>query len=279
MGIELSADYRKEFGELVWTIGGNVTSNLSTVTDLAFIDNDQTSIVTAIQGAEFITSKGNVINAFYGYETNGIFQSSDEAKKLIGPKNRPMQAGDVRYVDQNGDGKINNADKTIIGNPNPLVYGGLFTSAAMKRFEVKAMFTYSVGNQIFNYVRYKGESMDTYANQFTTVLDHWTKDNSSNTMPRQSFGDLTGNTLFSDRWIEDGSYLKLKQLTVSYNLPQSGLYSGIKVYLTVSNLFTLTKYSGQDPEFYYLNNPFYMGVDYGKLPNTRSFIIGVKLDL
>lgn len=279
MGLELSADYRKRFGDLVWTVGGNVTSNISSVLNLEFIDNDQKSIVTRVEGAEYVTQKGHAINMFYGYETNGIYQSNDEAQKMIGPKNRKMQAGDVKFVDQNGDGKINNADKTIIGNPNPIVYGGLFTSAAKKRWEVRAMFTYSVGNQLYNYVRYKGESMDTYANQLTSVLDRWTESNPGGILPRSSFGDPTGNTVFSDRWIEDGSYLKLKQLTISYSLPGSWLFSGAKVYVTASNLFTLTGYSGLDPETYYLNSPFYMGIDYGKLPNTRSFIVGVKLDL
>lgn len=279
LGVELSADYRKKIGEVVWTIGGNVSSNISNVVDLKFINADQKSIVTEIEGAEFVTSVGNAINNFYGFKTNGIYQTNDEANKIIGPKAKPMQAGDIKYVDQNNDGKINNMDKVIIGNPNPTVYGGLFTAASFKQWEVKAMFTYSAGNDVFNYVRYKGESMDTYANQLTTVLDHWSTNNTGAALPRQSFGDPTGNTLFSDRWIEDGSYLKMKQLTVSYQLPESGLYSGINIYLTVSNLFTLTNYSGQDPEFYYMNNPFYMGVDYGKLPQTRSFIIGVKLDL
>ncbi|MFA9388985.1 MAG: SusC/RagA family TonB-linked outer membrane protein [Prolixibacteraceae bacterium] len=279
IGAELAADYRKKIGNVVWTIGGNASSNLATITDLAFIDNDQTSILTQVEGAEYITTKGNAINAFYGYETNGIFQSNDEANKLIGPKGQAMQAGDMKFVDQNKDGKITSLDKTIIGNPNPLVFGGLFTAASFKQWEVKAMFTYSAGNDIFNYVRYKGESMDNYSNQLTTVLDSWSSKNTNAALPRPSFGDPTGNTLFSDRWIEDGSYLKLKQFTVSYQLPESGLYSGIKLYMTVSNLFTLSNYSGQDPEFYYQNNPFYMGVDYGKLPQTRSFIIGVKLDL
>lgn len=279
MGLELSADYRKHFGDVVWTIGGTAASNMSSVSSLEFIDNDQNSIVTQIEGAEYVTKQGSIVNAFYGYETNGIFQSNDEASKLIGPKKKPMQAGDIRYVDQNGDNKITNADKTVIGNPNPLVYGGLFTSATVKQFEVKAMFTYSVGNQIFNYVRYKGESMDSYASQLSTVEDRWSSNNTGGTLPRAAFGDPTGNTLFSDRWIEDGSYVKLKQLTVSYNMPSSGFYNGIKLYLTVSNLFTLSKYSGQDPEFYYMNNPFYMGVDYGKMPHSRSIIFGVKLDL
>ena len=279
MGVELSIDHRKKIGEVVWTIGGSVSSNVSSVTDLTFIDDDQEFIVTPIEGAEIITKKGYAVNSYYGYETNGIFQSNDEANQFIGPKGLTMKAGDIKFVDKNDDKKINHLDKTIIGNPNPLVFGGINSAVKYHQWEFKALFTYSVGNDIYNYVRYKGESMDNLGNQLTSVLDRWSENNTGGKLPRPSYNDPTGNTVFSDRWIEDGSYVKLKQLTVSYALPESGLYRGINIYLTVSNLFTFTKYSGQDPEFYYMNNPFYMGVDYGKLPQTRSFIVGVKLDL
>ncbi|MBN2807333.1 MAG: SusC/RagA family TonB-linked outer membrane protein [Prolixibacteraceae bacterium] len=279
LGFELALDHRKHFGDFIWTIGATAATNISMVGQLNFIDDDQQFIINAIEGAEIVTMEGKAVNAFYGYKTNGIFASNEEANKLTGPLGRPMQAGDIRFVDQNNDQKINELDKTIIGNPNPFLFGGINTALEYGQWSFKALFTYSVGNDIYNYVRYKGESMDTYANQFTSVLDRWSSSNTGASMPRTSFGDPTGNTVFSDRWMEDGSFLKLKQLTVSYTLPESGLYRGINLYLTMSNLLTLTRYSGQDPEFYYMNNPFYMGVDYGKLPHSPSFIIGVKLDL
>jgi hypothetical protein len=99
-------------------------------------------------------------------------------------------------------------------------------------------------------------------------------------MPRASFGDPTGNTVFSDRWIEDGSYIRLGQLTLSYFLPSiAGLFQGVTIYVTATNLLTITDYSGYDPEFSYMNSPFYMGVDYGMMPQAKSFIAGLKLDL
>ncbi|HKM93528.1 MAG TPA: SusC/RagA family TonB-linked outer membrane protein [Prolixibacteraceae bacterium] len=278
MGVELAVDYRKNFGDIVWTIGGTVTGQTSVVNKLNFLKQDVTSIITSIPHAEYITSEGNPINAFYGYQTNGIYSNNDEASKVIGPKGKPMQAGDIRFKGDE-DGVIDNNDKTIIGNPNPDIFGGLFSSVFFQNWEINATFNYSIGNDIFNYTRYIGESMSNYGNQFATILDSWSENNSNGLLPRTSIGDPTGNTVFSDRWIEDGSYLKLKNLTVSYTLPNSKIYSGIKIYLSASNLFTLTKYSGNDPEFYYLNNPFYMGTDYGKTPQSRSFIVGVKLDL
>ncbi len=279
-GIEIAADTRIQKGSLVWTFGAAISKQVTEVTSLSFLNPDHSSIVTNIDGGQFITSVGNAVNAYYGFETNGIYASDADAGQMIGPKGVPMKAGDIKFVDHDNNKVINEADKMIIGDPNPALYGGFNTSLSYKNFEINALFNYSVGNDIFNYVRYKAESMDTYSNQLATVLDRWTTNNTSATLPRASFGDPTGNTVFSDRWIEDGSYLRLKQLTVSYNLPGiTGVYKGISIYLTGTNLFTFTKYTGYDPDFLYSNNPFYMGVDYGKIPQPKSIVLGLKLDL
>jgi TonB-linked SusC/RagA family outer membrane protein len=279
MGLELGINHIKRIGDVVMILGATASTNLSSINKLNFINPEVDKIITNVEGAQYVTSKGNAINAFYGYETNGIFKSNEEASKLIGPKGRPMEAGDIKFVDKNGDGQINELDKTTIGNPNPYVFGAMYATAKYKRWEAKAVFTYNLGNEAFNYVRFAGESMDTYASQLATTMDRWTSNNTNGSLPRSSFGDPTGNAVFSDRWIEDASYLKLKQFTVTYSFPHPLIQNDISVYLTASNLFTLTRYSGYDPEFYYLNDPFYMGIDYGKMPQPRSFIIGVKLNL
>jgi TonB-linked SusC/RagA family outer membrane protein len=277
-GIEVSADTRFHLNEFVWTLGGSVSKELTTIKSLTFINPNTTSIITTIDAAQFITSEGNAVNAYYGYKTNGLI-SSAEAGKVMGPNGGMMREGDVKFVD-NGDNIINDKDKTIIGDPNPQLFGGIFTAFAFKNFQLSAMFNYSVGNDVFNYVRYKTEAMSDYANQSTSVLDRWTPTNTGATLPRMAYGDPSGNTAFSDRWIEDGSYLRLGQLTLNYELPPiQNFVKGVNVYLTATNLFTLTKYTGYDPDFSYMNSPFYMGVDYGKMPQTQSFIIGLKLDL
>lgn len=278
LGVEIAADYRKNFGELIWTVGGNLSTNISTVSALNFINTNNTQLITTLGGAQYVTQKGQAINSFYGYKTEGIYSDNSAANAVIGPRGVQMQAGDIKFAN-GGDNVVDESDKTTIGNPNPDLFGGFFTGFNFNEWQIKANFNYSVGNDIYNYSRYLGESMSSYANQMETVLNRWTPENTNSSMPRASIGDPTGNTVFSDRWIEDGSYLKLKHLTVSYNLPGSKFYSGIKLYVTASNLFTLTNYSGNDPEFFYLNNPFYMGIDYGKTPHARSFIVGVKLDL
>ncbi|HET6558307.1 MAG TPA: SusC/RagA family TonB-linked outer membrane protein [Prolixibacteraceae bacterium] len=285
-GLEFSGDIRLQAGSFVWTLGGSVTQQRTEVKSLEFLNPATSNVVTPIEGMDplkggghYITSEGKSVNAFWGYRTEGIFNDGT-ASQYIGPNRVSMAEGDIKFADMDGNKIINDADKTIIGNPNPDLFGGINTSLSFGRLELAAFFNYSLGNDIFNYVRYKAESMDSYANQMVSVLDRWTPANPSNTMPRASFGDPTGNTAFSDRWIEDGSYVRLKQLTLNYTLPQgAGFYKGLTLYVTGTNLLTFTDYSGYDPDFLYSNNPFYMGIDYGKMPQPKSFIVGLKLNL
>lgn len=286
-GLEISGDIRLQAGALVWTVGGSVTQQMTEIKSLKFLNEATSSVLTPIAGGEYITSVGNAVNAFYGYQTDGIYNDGAEAASMIGPNRIPMAAGDIRFKDLSGpngvaDGIIDVNDKVIIGNPNPDFFGGINSTLRFKNLELAAYFSYSMGNEIFNYVRYKTESMDTYGNQMVSVMNRWRPgaDNTNADMPRTSFGDPTGNTAFSDRWIEDGSYVRLKQLTLNYTFPAvSSLYKGITIYVTGTNLLTFTNYSGYDPDFLYSNNPFYMGVDYGKMPQPKSFIVGLKLDL
>jgi TonB-linked SusC/RagA family outer membrane protein len=278
-GIEIAADARIQSGDFAWVIGASVSSAVTEIKSLEFLNPDNEHIITSIPGAQFITSVGNPINAYYGYKTDGIL-SAAEAGSVTGPKGVPMQAGDVKYVDVDQNSIIDEADKMIIGDPNPELFGGIYTTLSFKNLMLSAVFNYSLGNDLYNYMRYKTEAMDAYYNQSATVLDRWTTSNTGADMPRASIGDPTGNAVFSDRWIEDGSYIRLGQLTLSYFIPSiAGLTNGITIYVTATNLFTFTNYTGYDPEFIYMNSPFYMGVDYGMMPQTRSFIAGLKLDL
>lgn len=278
-GIEVGLDTRLHLGSVVWTIGLTATEQVTQVQKLNFIKQDQDKIISTFAGGEMVTMEGESPNAFYGLETSGIFETNTEASAIIGPNGVPMQAGDIKYRDVDGNNVINDADKTIIGDPNPDVYGGIYTAIKINKFELSAQFNYSLGNDAFNYVRYLSESMYGYTNQLTSVQNRWKAAENSESMPRSSIGDPTGNTVFSDRWIEDASFMRLKQLTVSYDLPKVFGFRGLIVYATATNLGTITNYSGYDPEFQYTNNPFGMGLDYGQMPLTRKFILGVKLDL
>ncbi len=278
-GLEVAADARLKSGDFIWTVGGSASKQMTKIKSLTFLNPASENIITTITGAQFITSEGNPVNAYFGYKTDGII-SDAEAGSVTGPKGVLMQAGDIKFVDSDQNNIIDNSDKMIIGDPNPDLFGSIFTSLSYKNFGLSAHFNYSLGNDVFNYIKYKSEAMDSYGNQSVSVLDRWTTSNTGSTMPGASYGDPAGNTVFSDRWIEDGSYLRLRQLTLSYNLqPRPGFYKGVVIYITATNLLTITKYTGYDPDFMYLNNPFYLGVDYGMMPQTRSFIIGLKLDL
>ena len=283
-GFELAADARVITGNFRWIIGATLSQIVNEVTALEFLNPEVDQIYTSIRGVGYITSVGNTLNSYYGYKTDGII-SEAEAGTIIGPRGNLMQAGDMKYVDVpdangNVDGIINDNDKMIIGDPNPDLFGSVYTSLAFKNLELFVRLNYSMGNELVNYMRYQNEAMIAYSNQSVTVLDRWTPSNTGSQMPRASFGDPNGNALFSDRWVEDGSFLKLSQVTLSYFLPSiGGVFNGVTFYVTATNLLTITDYSGYDPEFSYMNNPFYQGVDYGMMPGTQSFIIGVKLDL
>jgi TonB-linked SusC/RagA family outer membrane protein len=282
MGINLSADYGFLTGNALWNLGFNVSFRSSRISRLDFIYNPLNIdyFLTSIEGAELISQVGEPVYSFYGFETDGVFTSETEANAVTGPNGLSMRAGDVKFVDQDGNNTINDLDKVIIGCPEPKLFGGVYTSFSIGKFKTDVDFYYSIGNDIFNYLAMQTHSMDNYYNQSEDITGRWNTSNTGSDIPAVSFGDPRGNNLFSDRWIENGSYIKIKRLTVSYTLSGSSkYYKNLEVYLTATNLLTINKYSGYNPEFMFLSNPYYMGIDYGKIPFSRSFIVGIKLGL
>jgi len=183
-------------------------------------------------------------------------------------------------VDVNGDHCIDQQDRQVIGDPNPDVYGTLHTQLSWKRFTLSANFTYSLGGDVYNYQRSILESGSYFYNQTTAMKNRWTHEGQQTDIPRSCFLDPMGNSRFSDRWIEDGSYLKLKTVTLSYTLPIRSTYlQGITVWAAANNVFTLTRYLGSDPEFSHSNAVLGMGIDRGLLGTGRSFSIGAKINL
>jgi len=278
-GVELGLNTRLNVGEVIWTVGATAAYQSSEITELNFLSSGVDHVVTDFVGGSMITKEGEAPNVFYGYTTEGIYQTDAVANLVTGPNGPVMQAGDVIYSDVDGNNIINSDDMSVIGDPNPDVFGGFYTSFKYNNLQVSAQINYSIGNDAFNYVKYLTESMSDYTNQSTSVNDRWTAEGTSNSIPRVSYGDPTGNTVFSDRWIEDASYVRLKDITVSYDMPSVLGFRSWTVYATATNLLTLTKYSGYDPEFMYSNNMYNKGVDYGQMPQTKKFIVGIKLDL
>ena len=236
-----------------------------------------------------LTSVGNPVGVFYGYKTRGVFATTADAKAAnlyiideTGAK-QYFQAGDVYFVDMNNDNKIDEADKTIIGDPNPDLYGNIFLNLNWKRFTLGVNFNYSLGNDVYNYQRAILNSGSTLYNQQVAEIGHWRYEGQKTDIPRLNFNDPMGNNRMSDRWIEDGSYLRMKSVKLTYQVPlpeswQSWL-QGITVWAEGRNLFTITKYKGNDPEFSASNNQLYQGIDCGNIAQGRMLTMGVKINL
>ena len=168
-----------------------------------------------------------------------------------------------------------------IGNPNTKFFGSVFTNFKWNRFTLSAIFRYSYGNDIYNYTRHNLESMSGWENQTKAVLNRWQVEGQITDVPRLSYGDEMGNSRFSDRWIEKGSYLKMKNLTLSYNfILKSNVINDLMVYTAGENLFTIKKYKGYDPEIICSSlNPLSYGIDAFTTPNTRTVYVGIKIGL
>lgn len=280
-GVDLALNARLlNLPALKWDLGANVSFYKNKVLRLP-----GGSYQTDIAEATILTRVGSPAGLFYGYKTQGVYATSAEAAadnlyQLSGLNKQAFGAGDIRFVNQNDDDLIDENDRCVIGNPNPDMYGGFTTSVRWKRFMLSALFSYSVGNDIYNYTRREVESIKSFANQTQAVLNRWKVEGQVTDMPKATYGDPMHNSRFSDRWIEDGSYLKFKNLTLSYDIPiKQGVITGLQVYAVGENLATLTAYKGYDPEFSVSSNPLGYGIDAFVTPSCRTFYVGVKIGL
>lgn len=269
-------------------VGASVGHYANKVTKLP--DGDYT---TSVYGDNnILTSVGNPVGLFYGYKTAGVFATDAEAKAAgkdgylymednAGLRN-DFKAGDVHFIDQNNDGKISELDKVVIGDPNPDIYGNIFATINYKNLTLTMGWNYSLGNDVYNYQRSILNSGSTFYNQQVAEVAHWRYEGQQTDLPRLAYGDPMGNNRFSDRWIEDGSYLRLKTLNLSYKVPVPASWTwlqGLTVWAQANNLLTFTKYLGSDPEFSIGNGVLYQGIDCGNIAQGRSFQCGVKINL
>ena len=281
-GIEISANAKLvNLSNFHWEFGMSVGHYINKITELP-----NGNFITPVYGGEVLTAVGNPAGLFYGYKTLGVFATEAQATA----SNLKMQnsngsytsfgAGDVIFKDVNNDGIIDAKDKQIIGNPNPKLYGTFSNKFTYKRMTLSAMFTYSYGNDVYDYQRSQLEAGTDYSNQSTTMLSRWVTEGQITTQPKAVYGDPMNNARFSDRWIEDGSYLRLKTIMLSYNIPiKSNFIEGVNVWISANNVFTITKYLGPDPEFSAQNAVLFQGVDAGLVPLSRSYYLGLKFNL
>ena len=267
-----------------WEVGASVGHYKNKILELAdgrnYVDNE-------IYGATIRTQVGQAANLFYGYKTLGVFSTTQEAAdanlgslSANGTSVIPFEAGDMHFADIKADGIITDADRTIIGDPNPDIYGNIFTTLSWKGLKLDVRFNYSLGNDVYNYMRSQMEGGNRFMNQSTALNRSWKVEGQETDVPRLTFQDPMGNARFSDRWIEDGSYLKLKTVTLSYNLPLKSQYlQGLQFWLQGNNLLTLTRYLGTDPEFAMTSNVIGQGIDLGRIGQSRSIVAGIKINL
>ena len=265
-----------------WQLGLSVGHYKNEITALP----DNRNIYTDIYNGTIATMIGQPVGLFYGYKTKGVYATSEEAKNAgqyitdrTGAK-KYFQGGDVRFINQDDSKEINENDRVVIGNPNPAVFGNISSHLQWKKLALDVVFNYSLGNDVYNYQRSLLEAGSRFQNQTTAMRGRWSSEGQETDIPRIAYQDPMGNSRFSDRWIEDGSYLRLKNVTVSYKWDFNYRFlQGLTVWGSAQNLMTLTKYLGSDPEFSVSNNVLLQGIDCGMLPANRNFSVGVKINL
>jgi len=288
-GIELALNYKNKIGEdFEWGIGANLTTIKNTVESLGQVDQ----IIAGVGGAQsHRTIVGESLGHFYGYKTDGLYQNAAEVAAALPDANNPggPAPGDIRFVDVNGDGTVNAADRTILGSPYPGYFYGVNLQAKYKGFDFSMLLRGVGDRQIYNSSRVSLEGLTGTNNFSTSVLNRWNGEGSTNSSssPRLAIGDPNGNNRVSDRFIEDADYLRIQNVQLGYTLPQERLrkwtgdfISNMRFYISAQNLATFTGYSGFDPEvgraqsFQKGNNPLATGQDDGQAPLPRILQIG-----
>jgi TonB-linked SusC/RagA family outer membrane protein len=293
-GLELSAGYSQNIGELKVGVNGNISFIKNEVTalnaDKAFIPGGNNNDVFTTR-----TEAGHPIGAFYGFIAEKIFQSESEiyyADAIDGnsatkyqPNPRP---GDIKFKDLNGDGVINDQDRTFIGSPFPDFAFGIGANTSYKGFDLSLLFQGTQGNEIYNATRFWTQGMQRNFNYDENTLNRWRSEANTGEglMPRGVQGDFNNNTRGSTRFLENGSYLRLRNITLGYNFgdivrSRLGSMTNLRAYVTGTNLMTFTKYTGYDPEVGRENaasgNNYTRGLDPGLYPLAKSIIFGVQL--
>ncbi|MFK8273473.1 SusC/RagA family TonB-linked outer membrane protein [Capnocytophaga canimorsus] len=283
-GIELSLNWKnKVSNDFDYNIGFNISTYQNKMTSIG--NGNPITGGDYKNGSATRTEEGESIGFFYGYKTAGLFQSQAEIDNWAiqqGKDNSALQPGDLKFVDVTGDGTVDDKDRTKIGSPDPDFIYGVNLGVNYKGWELNAFVQGSQGNEIFN-------AMKTHLYQFDETNKHkdmvhsWTPTNTDTQMPRLTAKDKNNTNRASDRFVEDGSYVRLKNVTLAYNLPSHWMekvkMSQMKLYVSAQNLLTFTKYSGADPEIGQVSSSNYLsrGVDLGIYPQARTFVMGLKM--
>ncbi len=280
-GVEMSFDWRNSSGDFNYSIGANASYNHNEMIKIGNEEGVLPGASWSIAGMITRAELGLPIAYFYGYVTDGIFQNQAEVFQHVSSTGQVLQPnakpGDVRFVDVDGDGRITAEDRTMIGSPTPDWTLGVNGSFDYRQFDFSFLLVGSYGNDVFNGIQRRDLR---YTNRTVDALDRWTGEGTSNTTPRYTWVDTNNNERVSDLYIEDGSFLRVKNIQIGYTLPMSVLNriksNSWRFYISAENLFTLTNYSGADPEIGAMSS-FDIGIDRGVYPHARTWRVGTSI--
>lgn len=281
-GFELGIGADVLTGALRWSVEANYSQNRNKVLSLGdefdeFFGPESGAEGFYSPGPAIIIREGEPVNSFYGYVADGLFRTQADIDN--GPDQRYMELGDLRFKDVNEDGVLNADDRTIIGTAQPDFIYGITNNFSYKNFDLNFFIQGSQGNDVLNAYRlYELESMRGVHNNHIRVLDRWTPENVDAQMPK---ADRRGHETFvSTRGIEDGSFIRLRNVVLGYNLPANNIswLRNARIYVSGQNLLTITDYTGYDPEVNsFGQNPINQGIDYGAYPRARVYTVGINL--
>lgn len=285
-GVELELNWGDKVRDFEYNIGFNLSTTKNEVVELA--DEGQalpaTGLLWDTDHIPAYAKQGKPISGYYLYRTNGIFQSDEEAASYVNKEGERLlpnaKAGDIRFVDLDGNGVIDENDKDYCGTGIPKFETNLNFSGSYKGFDLSFSLSGVFGHKLYNGNRYFYESMNSPSNMLSTVVNAWSPTNTRTDIPRPVYNDPNGNSRESERFLENGNFVRLRQAQIGYSLPQSLLKKAniekLRFYISGDNLFTITGYSGVDPEFS-TSSPLNSGIDRYIYPFTRSYTVGAQL--
>ncbi|MBE8721106.1 SusC/RagA family TonB-linked outer membrane protein [Sphingobacterium pedocola] len=271
LGLSAQLISSKDFN---WNMSASVSTLKNKVLSLPNGDVEQ-----SIGMQTGIAKEGYALGSFYGYKVLGVFQSEADVN-LNKSDGTPYRAGDYQIEDLNGDGRISTLDRQVLGAPLPEFFGHVSTNFSYKKWGLIALINFSQGADIYNSFKQQMHLMRDYANQDPAVLTRWASESEPGSgLSRAATNDPSGNGVASSLWVEDGSYVKLKNLTLHYEITSGKsqhFFKRIRIYFSADNLFTWTNYTGFDPEVNSLNSPMLRNIDFGAPPLGKTYKLGFR---